>query len=134
MENCIFCKIVSGQIPCYKVYEDEKYLGFMDIKPLNIGNTLLIPKEHHRWVYNVPDFGQYFEIAKKIGLATMSIVGAESISFVTLGFEVPHAHIRIIPRFNPDGHTHGIDTNAIVSQTPEQLQILADKIFASINS
>ena len=134
MDDCIFCKIVAGAIPCYKVYEDEHYLGFMDIKPLNIGNTLLIPKNHHRWVYDVPDFGQYFEIAKKIALATMPLVNATSTSFVTLGFEVPHAHIRIIPRFEGDSHSHGIDTNSIVSQTTDELKRLADKISEKVPS
>lgn len=133
MDDCIFCKIIAGQIPCQKVFEDDQFLGFMDIKPLNIGNTLLVPKTHYRWVYDVPEFGQYWEIAKKIGLATLPLVNANSISFVTLGFEVPHAHIRIIPRFNQDAHTHGIDTTAIVFQTPAELKALADKIFASIN-
>jgi len=134
MDDCIFCKIVAGTIPCYKVYEDEQYLGFMDIKPLNIGNTLLIPKDHYRWVYDVPNFGQYFEVAKRIALATMPIVNAASTSFVTLGFEVPHAHIRIIPRFEGDSHLHGIDTSNIVTQTPQELQDLANKIKDKVPS
>jgi len=129
MNDCIFCKIVKGDIPCYKVYEDDKYLGFLDIKPLNIGNSLLIPKDHHHWVYDVPNFGQYFEIAKKIALETKNIVNAEAVSFLTLGYEVPHAHIRIIPRFPNDLHTHGIDTNLIVNQSKEDFVEISAKIF-----
>ncbi|PIV07623.1 diadenosine tetraphosphate hydrolase [Candidatus Shapirobacteria bacterium CG_4_8_14_3_um_filter_35_11] len=129
MDDCIFCKIVKGDIPCYKVYEDDKYLGFLDIKPLNIGNSLLIPKDHHHWVYDVPNFGQYFEIAKKIALETKNIVNAEAVSFLTLGYEVPHAHIRIIPRFPNDLHTHGIDTNLIVNQSKEDFVEISAKIF-----
>jgi len=130
MEDCIFCKIVKGLIPCYKVYEDDLFLGFLDIKPLNSGNSLLIPKTHYRWVNDVPEFGQYWETAKKISLAIKS----DYVSYLTLGMEVPHAHIRIIPRFYHDAHTHGIDTTLVVSQTPEELKTLAEKISASINS
>ena len=129
MDDCVFCKIVSGQIPCYKVYEDENFLGFLDIKPLNPGNSLLIPKVHYRWVYDVPEFGEYFEIAKKIALKTMPLVGAISTSFLTLGFEVPHAHIRIIPRLDHDQHTHGIDTEATVIQTPEDMKRISDELL-----
>lgn len=132
MDNCIFCKIVKGEIPCYKVYEDDNFLGFLDIKPLNIGNSLFIPKNHHRWVYDVPNFGEYFEIAKKIAIATKDIVNAQAISFLTLGYEVPHAHIRIIPRFENDKHTHGIDTDLIVNQTKEELIDLSAKIYSKL--
>ena len=128
MDDCIFCKIVRGEIPCYKVYEDDEFLGFLDIKPLNPGNSLLIPKQHYRWVYDVPNFGQYWEIAKAIALKTMPIVNANATSFLTLGYEVPHAHIRIIPRFENDRHTHGIDTNLIIQQTSEEMAEIAAKI------
>lgn len=129
MDDCVFCKIIAGQIPCYKVYEDNNFLGFLDIKPLNRGNSLLIPKVHYRWVYDVPNFGEYFEVAKKIALATMPVVGAKATSFLTLGYEVPHAHIRIIPRFDHDQHTHGIDTQAIVIQTPEDMKQISDELL-----
>jgi histidine triad (HIT) family protein len=103
MENCIFCKIVRGELPAFKVYDDGIFFGFLDIRPLNPGNVLLIPKKHYRWVYDVPEFGRYFETAKQIGLAAQRTVGADSINFLTVGEEVPHAHIRIIPRFKNDG-------------------------------
>jgi histidine triad (HIT) family protein len=98
--DCIFCKIISGQIPSYKVYEDELFLGFLDIFPLSRGNVLLIPKKHYRWVNDVPEFGAYWEAAKKIGQGAEKNLGAASISYLTLGEEVPHAHIRIIPRYS----------------------------------
>ena len=128
MDDCIFCQIVAGKIPCHKVYEDDLFLGFLDIKPLNPGNSLLIPKTHYRWTYDVPQFGQYFEIAKKIAIATMPIVGADYCSFLTLGMEVSHAHIRIIPRFYSDKHSHGIDTLEITKISPEEMVSLAAKI------
>lgn len=100
--TCIFCKIIKRAIPSYAVYEDNLFFGFLDIFPLSRGNTLLIPKSHHRWVDSVPEFGLYWEAAKKIGNSLKKNLGASSISYLTLGEEVPHAHIRIIPRFGPD--------------------------------
>ncbi len=100
--DCIFCKIVRGEIPCYKVYEDDLFLGFLDIFPLSAGNALLIPKQHHRWVTDVPEFGAYWEAAKKLSMSILQSLNAYSVSFLTLGEEVPHAHIRIIPRYSPE--------------------------------
>jgi histidine triad (HIT) family protein len=97
MESCVFCKIVKGEIPSYKVYEDADFLGFLDINPLNPGNALLIPKTHYRWVYDVPAFGAYFEAARKTGLAAQEAVGSHSVNFLTLGYEVPHAHTASFP-------------------------------------
>ena len=132
MDDCIFCKIVKGEIPAFKIYEDANFLGFLDINPLNPGNSLLIPKTHYHWVYDVPNFGEYFETAKKIAFATMPIVNANATSFLTLGYEVPHAHIRIIPRFDHDQHTHGIDTNLVVNQSHKEMEEIAKKINDSV--
>ncbi len=99
MEDCIFCKIVKGEIPCQKVYEDDHYLAFLDIKPLSPGHTLLIPKDHYRWVYDVPNFGQYWEVARDLALKLKDQHQAKFISFLTLGDEVPHAHIHLIPKY-----------------------------------
>lgn len=100
--DCIFCKIINGELPCYKIYEDEHFLGFLDIFPLSKGNTLLIPKKHYRWVNDVPEFGSYWETAKKISDKIQDRLGATSISYLTFGEEVFHAHIRIIPRYPAD--------------------------------
>lgn len=128
MENCIFCKIVAGEIPCEKVYEDPDFLGFMDIKPINKGQTLLVPKKHYRWVDDVPNFGAYFEAAKKIGLATKKALNPITICYVTLGFEVEHAHIRIIPRFPNDGHEDGLNFHLYKEVIPNEFQEIAKKI------
>lgn len=129
MDDCIFCKIVKGEIPSYKVYEDENFLGFLDIRPLNPGNSLLIPKNHHRWVYDVPNFGEYWEAAKKVGLATQKVVKAGSINFLTLGYEVPHAHIRIIPRFENDDHTDGIQISKVKDVPKDEMERIANEIL-----
>jgi len=103
MSDCIFCKIIKGEIPCHKVYEDDNFLAFIDINPVSLGHTLLIPKTHYRWVYDVPNFGEYWQVAQKIALNIKnSPLNPEYISFLTMGNEVPHAHIHIIPRSQKD--------------------------------
>jgi len=99
MDDCIFCQIVAGKIPCYKVYEDSDYLGFLDIKPKSVGHCLVIPKKHYRWVYDVPEFGQYFEIAQKIIKKLSKTTKADSIMIMTVGEEIHHAHIQLIPQY-----------------------------------
>lgn len=133
MSDCIFCKIVAGELPMYRVYEDADFLGFLDVRPLTLGNSLLIPKPHYRWVYDVPDFGHYFEVAKTIALASQDILDAESVSLLTLGYEVPHAHIRIIPRFPDDLHPKGIDTSINVHTPPEIMASLSQQLYTKIN-
>lgn len=97
--DCIFCKIIQGEIPSYKVYEDENYLGFLDISPRNQGHSLLIPKKHYRWVDEVPEFGTYFEKAKIVGNAIKELVHPTYMSYQTFGVLAPHAHIHIVPYF-----------------------------------
>jgi len=133
MTDCVFCKIVAGQLPCHKVYEDNLFLGFLDIKPLARGNSLLIPKAHYRWVTDVPEFGQYWETAKKIALATQVTVNSNYTTFLTLGTEVAHAHIRIIPRFLDDLHGEGIKIDNLINISAEQMALLAHDIQTKIN-
>lgn len=101
-ENCVFCKIAKKEIPANSVYEDEEFVAFLDIHPRNKGHVLVIPKKHYRWTYDVPNFGEYAEIAKKVAIAAKSALGAEWVMFLTFGWQVPHAHIHVIPRFKGD--------------------------------
>ena len=64
--DCIFCKIVAGEIPSHKVYEDSDYLAFLDIRPLNPGHTLVVPKKHYRWVWDDPDIGKYYQAVGRV--------------------------------------------------------------------
>lgn len=130
MESCVFCKIVAGNLPIYKVYEDAHFLGFLDHQPLNPGNSLLIPKIHYRWVYDVPNFGEYWEAAKTLALKTQAVVRSHSVNFLTLGYEVAHAHIRIIPRFDGDGHTDGIRLSGVKQIPVLTMKQTAERILA----
>jgi len=98
MNQCIFCQIVARKSPCYRVYEDDLFLGFLDIRPRTIGHTLLIPKKHYRWVYEVPQFEKYWLAVLKISQAMQKTLKPTFITYVTHGLEVPHAHIHILPR------------------------------------
>ncbi|MFH0961231.1 MAG: HIT family protein [archaeon] len=126
--ECIFCKIIARELPRYKVYEDEKYLAFLSIDPKVFGHTLVIPKKHYRWAIDVPEFGEFFELAKKIGLASQKASGAPAVSFLTLGYQVPHAAIWVLPRFGGDGHGQTIDFSVHVHLTREELEEIAKKI------
>ena len=95
--NCIFCKIVKKEIPAYVVYEDSNFLAFLSIDPLSPGHTLIIPKEHYRWVWDVPNAGEYFEISKKIAVAQRKAFDTDFILSKVVGEEVHHAHIWVFP-------------------------------------
>lgn len=101
--NCIFCKLASGEIPCEKVYEDENFIAFLDIHPQGAGHTQIIPKNHYRWVWDVPNIGAYFEVAGKIANAQRKAFHTDWILSKIVGDEVPHAHIWVYPNKNiPD--------------------------------
>lgn len=98
MTDCLFCKIVDKKIPAEVIYEDESYLAFLDIRPLSPGHSLLIPKEHYRWVWDLPNLGEFFETAKKIVVAQRQAFKTESVWAKIIGDEVPHAHLWLFPR------------------------------------
>jgi len=125
---CVFCQIVEKKIPARIVYEDENFMAFLDIRPLNPGHTLLIPKKHYRWVYDVPNFEEMWKAVKKVTLAIISALNPISVSYATLGFEIEHAHIWIIPRFENDGHSGAIDWNAVKEISPQNMDEIAKKI------
>lgn len=123
MEECIFCSIVSGKIPANKVYEDAEYVAIMDIFPRTKGHTLVIPKTHYRWTYDVPDFGRYWEVARIVGRAIQDHMACAYISYLTVGEEVPHAHIHVLPQ---DGSSlTGIKFQPIVDMTQDDIAALA---------
>lgn len=111
MEACIFCKIVRGELPSYKVYEDDAFLAFMDINPQTCGHVQVIPKEHYRWVWDVPDIGRYFEIVRKVAKAQQRAFTTEWIIQKSIGDEVLHAHVWVFPG-DSTGDKKAFDENA----------------------
>jgi histidine triad (HIT) family protein len=105
MTGCIFCKIVKGEIPAAKVYEDGKILAFLDINPVNHGHVLVIPKAHHQKMEETPDavVADIFVQSKKLMSAVKVATNAEYVAVSVVGTEVPHLHIHLIPRRHDDG-------------------------------
>lgn len=95
--DCIFCKIASGEAPAYKIYEDDEFVAFLDIFPVSRGHVQVIPKEHYRWVWDVPNVGKYFEIGRKIALAQKKVLHTDYVQAFVAGDDVPHAHVWIVP-------------------------------------
>lgn len=137
MTDCIFCKIIKGDIPCEKVYEDSKVLAFLDISPINKGHTLVIPKKHCTNLLDMPDddLKHIAVVLKKVANAVKQAVGADGINLdmnngSTTGQFVMHAHFHIIPRFSNDGleaWPRGKYGNGEISK-------YADKIKSSLKS
>ena len=109
MNDCIFCKIIKGEIPSNKVYENEKVLAFLDIGPVNKGHALVIPKEHYVNIYDIPEnlLKNVIAAVKKVSKAVKKGVNADGINLnmsndPSAGQVVMHFHMHVIPRFKND--------------------------------
>ena len=111
-QNCIFCKIINKEIPAHIVYEDENFLAFLDINPQSPGQTQVIPKEHFRWVWDVPNVGEYFEVVRKIAKAQQKAFGTDWILSKIVGDEINHAHIWVYPNSKVEGDKKDFAGNA----------------------
>ena len=112
MPDCIFCKIVKKEIPAHIVYEDDSFLAFLDIHPESPGHVQVIPKTHYRWVWDVPNAGEYFEVVKKIALAQGRAFHTDWILSKILGDEILHAHIWVFPNNKVSGDPKDFEENA----------------------
>jgi histidine triad (HIT) family protein len=108
--DCIFCKIVSGEIPSHKIDEDDKTLAFMDINPWTRGHALVIPKEHSRNIYdaNPDDLAATHVTAQRLAKRALDVLGAEGINILQSSEPVAmqtvfHLHVHVIPRYSDDG-------------------------------
>ncbi|MFN8309443.1 MAG: HIT family protein [Chitinophagales bacterium] len=95
----IFTRIINGEIPCYKIAEDENYFAFLDISPLAKGHTLVVPKREVDYIFNLEEteYAGLFAFAKKVARAMDAAVPCERVGIAVIGLEVPHAHIHLIP-------------------------------------
>ena len=100
--SSIFSKIVSNEIPSYKVYENENFLAFLDINPLKQGHTLVIPKIEVDYIFDLKskEYQELWNFAKLVAKGMKRVIKCERISIVVMGLEVPHAHIHLIPLDN----------------------------------
>lgn len=95
----IFSKIIAGEIPSYKVAEDDNFYAFLDINPVNWGHTLVVPKHETDYIFDIPDaeLGEMMIFAKKVAKALQSVIPCRKVGVTVLGLEVPHAHIHLVP-------------------------------------
>jgi len=122
--NCLFCQIASAKIPSCKVFEDDNFLAFLDISPVVVGHTLVIPKKHYRWVHEVKEFGPFWQVAQKVAQAQIKTIKSETVVFATAGFQVPHAHIHVMPcpPKQKGEYLPGVESAKRIKVTPQQLQ------------
>ena len=109
MHDDVFCKIIRGEIPCYKIYEDQDVLAFLDISQVTKGHALVIPKEHYDNFLSVPQevMHKVMDVAQRIGQVQISMMGAKGVNILTNCYEaagqsVKHFHVHVIPRYDEE--------------------------------
>jgi len=128
----IFTRIINGEIPCYKVAEDDNYFAFLDINPLREGHTLVVPKIETDYIFDLDDkqLSGMILFSKKVASAIRSVIPCNRIGVAILGLEVPHAHIHLVPMDTMD------DINfkrPKLKFTPEEFKATAKKISNKIH-
>ena len=139
VKECVFCKIIRGEIPCCKVYEDDLILAFLDIAPFNIGHTVIIPKDHQNSITTLDEIyaNRIIKMAPKIGVALLRTINAEGFNLFlnngsVAGQTVWHCHMHVQPRFAGD--------KVVISSEPQkydsmdQMAELAGKLFNKLNA
>jgi histidine triad (HIT) family protein len=123
----IFTKIIKGEIPCYKVAEDERYFAFLDINPLHEGHTLIVPKKETDYLFDLDDdaYAGLMLFSKRVALAIESAIVCKRIGVAVIGLEVPHVHVHLIPMNTMED----IDFRKTkLKFTPEEFREIAEKI------
>lgn len=123
----IFTRIVTGEIPCYRIAETEDFLAFLDVNPLAMGHTLVIPKKEEDYLFDLDDdaFIQLHLFAKKVAIQLKSKVECKRIGVAVIGLEVPHAHIHLIPIQSIEDMNFSREKLNVSSN---ELQVMADKL------
>jgi histidine triad (HIT) family protein len=127
----IFSKIVNGEIPCYKVYEDDEFLAFLDVFPVSKGHVLVIPKKETDYIFDIEDqsYNRMWQFAKKISKALKLSVKCERIGISVIGLEVAHAHIHLLPINSLEDMNF---SKAKMSFSKHEFEEIADTIASNI--
>ncbi len=135
-DDCIFCKLVAGQIPALKIYEDANFIGFLDINPRRRGHAVVIPKRHVKTLLELPEklAGEYLEVVQAVARHIVGALGAKGFNFGSnngeaAGQAVAHLHIHIIPRYDTDKHKAGFEA---AFQVNEDAKKDIDKTLSAI--
>ncbi len=135
-DNCLFCRIVSGEVPATLVYVDENAVAFLDHRPLFHGHTLLVPRQHVETLVDLPQalVGPFFEAAQSLARAVQHAMKAEG-TFVAMNNRVsqsvPHLHVHVVPRRKKDG-LKGFFWPRTKYKDEEEMKVVARKIAASL--
>ena len=131
MEDCLFCKIIKGEIPSYKIWEDRNFFAFLDINPINPGHTILVLKKHLGYIFDLeePLYSETFKTIKKLSKPLKKATEAKRIALAIEGFTVPHIHIHLVPA----NRVNDLDPNRARKANPEELSKMAEKIKNEIN-
>ncbi|SFE70014.1 HIT family protein [Thermophagus xiamenensis] len=123
----IFSKIVKGEIPCYKVAENDNFFAFLDINPLREGHTLVIPKQEIDYLFDIDDdnLAEMIKFSKRVAKAIEKVISCKRVGVVVLGLEVPHAHIHLIP-INDEADVSF--SKPRVKLSDEEMEAIAEKI------
>ena len=129
--STIFSKIIAGEIPSYKVAEDDHFYAFLDINPMTKGHTLVVPKQEIDYIFDIDDktLSEMVIFAKKIARAIEKTVSCKRVGLMVIGLEVPHAHIHLIP-IQKEGDMSL--ANPRVKLTPEEFEDIARSIRAQL--
>lgn len=129
--DTLFTRIIKGEIPCYKIAENDRYFAFLDISPLAKGHTLVVPKVQNDYIFNLDDdtVAGMMVFAKKVALAIQENIPCQRIGVAVIGLEVPHAHIHLVP-ISKEGDLNF--TNPRCKLSDEEFRQIAAKISASV--
>lgn len=124
----IFSRIIAGEIPCYKIYEDKLMFAFLDIRPYTLGHTLIVPKIEVDHFFDLPEpyYTAVFQTAKRLAPVIQQATGALRVSIMTIWFDVPHVHLHLIPINSMDD----LQKTALHEETPEAMVAIQHKIVA----
>ena len=122
----IFSRIIKGEIPCYKIAEDDEFFAFLDINPVQKGHTLVVPKEEISYIFDIDDdkLGRYMAFAKRVAAAIKAAVPCIKVGIAVVGLEVPHSHIHLIPL----NEVNDLNFEHKMTLPKEEMQQIADNI------
>ncbi len=129
----IFSKIINGEIPCYKIAENEEFFAFLDINPVNWGHTLVVPKRETDYIFDIADdeLARMMIFAKKVATALKGTIPCRKIGVTVLGLEVPHAHIHLVPLKNEGDMNFA---KKISEPDPEKMKQIAEAVRANMEA
>ena len=126
----IFSRIIAGEIPCYKIAENDKFFAFLDINPVAPGHTLVVPKEENSYIFDIndDDFQAMHLFAKRVATGLKEAMPCKRIGVAVIGLEVPHAHIHLIPITTEAD----MDFHHKKTLPAEEIQAIAEKVSAAV--